>query len=167
MSHSLNDLLMLLNQVDDGMVMLSGEDMQTAIGDIKDKVDDLNYVKDKMESEIARLKGLEVEVKTKRQGIENSLKRLKEYVTYSLRNSETEILHGETHTLRVRKTKSEKLKNVVLDLDMVSYLERKYTGSVAYKLNSSILKPQLEDSDKEKFYERTESYTTSFKVRKK
>ena len=167
MTHSLNDLLMLLNKIDDELVTLGTEDLQKVIGDIQEKADDLSYVKQKMESEISRLKGLEVEIRAKRQAVENSLDRLKEYVTFCLRNSETSVLHGENHTLAIRKTKSEKLKDLPVDLNMVSYLESKYNGAIKYEIRSSILKPQLKDGDKEKFYETTETFTSTFKVRKK
>lgn len=169
-SRSLNGLLTCLALVDEGMIELPQSVLAETIGEIRDKVDNLQEVLSRMKSEQERLK-LEAEAFTqKRRELEHAEKRLKEYITFCLENGGSEKLVGNKYTLSLQSREFIKAKPIELTSSVYIELNCLKPGVVKreYTFDAGQLKSlAMEDEAiKNKYCDVTKTTYPMFRVKK-
>jgi hypothetical protein len=161
MSKTLNDLLTNLRDAEDGVIALSPEQLTIALGSVKDKVDSTFEVISRLESEVLRLSEIAKEFTAKKKTVENQVKRLKEYVQYSMESDETTELLGDKHRLRIMTRKG--LKVSEREISSTLFLEFPEVINRVYSFDKNLLKEKFK-ANPEKYAELVSpSLSTSLK----
>lgn len=143
MSESFNQMLSKLRELEDELVDLSNDDLKTLLGDIKDKVDGVQLWESKLKAEIARVAEEIRVLQDRKRTMENSLKRFRDYLVYTLKVNETPMIKGKVWDIKLRNRKLIKPKDI--EITSTDYLKlnhgegRKVIDRV-YKWNVSALK---------------------------
>ena len=143
MNESFNQMLTKLRELEDQLVDLSNDDLKILLGDIKDKVDGVQLWESKLKAEIERVADEIRLLKERKQTMENSLKRFREYLVFTLKANETPMIKGQIWDIKLRKRKLIKPKDV--DITSTDYLklnhgEGRPVIDRVYKWNVSALK---------------------------
>lgn len=103
---SLNQLLLKMTEVDDGMLELSLDDQIELIDAGKIKVDNYKYFIDKVDAQAELFKKWEREFREKKQVMENLSKRIKDHMIWSMNNNGFKKFTGERYVVTIRRAKS-------------------------------------------------------------
>ena len=144
MSKTLNDLLTNLRDAEDGVIALSPEQLTIALGSVKDKVDSTFEVISRLESEVLRLSEIAKEFTAKKKTVENQVKRLKEYVQYSMESDGTTELLGDKHRLRLMDRKG--LKVSEMEISSTLFLEFPEVIRRNYSFDKNLLKEKYKEN---------------------
>ncbi len=170
-SFSLENLLQLMDDFDDGISNLSVEDMKEIVGEIvPEKVDGckrfIMSVESRMivvDNEIKHLQGI-------KKSMGSSLENFRKYVANTLENSGTSKLPGNKYILSLGKRKN--LKALDFDVTSTEYMnfnmQRDNVVKREYKLNSKEFKKLCEENEtvKNKYSEETISTFAQFRLNK-
>lgn len=91
---TLNELLAALEYSED---FLADFDPDKLIGTLEDKIDSVHVILERMEATVTHLKDMAKPFTAKASAIENSRKRLREYVAYNMRSSGFQTLPGKNY----------------------------------------------------------------------
>lgn len=135
---TLNTLLTSLREAEDGLIEI---DLKEVLGSIKGKVDNTFEVLDRLESDSERMGKMAKAVQARKKSIDNQIKRLKDYVQFSMEEDGTTELLGETHKLKLYSRKGFKVKSQEVD----SELFMKYPEVITreYSFQKTILKEKF------------------------
>ena len=154
---TLNDLLTTLREAEDGIINMDKEALQSILGNVRHKVDNIFEVMDRLESESDRMARLSKSFAIKKKSLDNQLKRLKEYVLYSMELDEATELYGEVYKLKLYNRKSMKVKDI--DVDSILFMEYPEVIKREYSFEKNVLKDKYK-ADPEKYESLMESSQT-------
>ena len=115
MTGSLNQLLTAIEDLEEGYLDLSREQIETLLGDVKDKVDNIHNFLGRLESDQERLaKDIKI-LQARKRALANTQDRLKEYVLFSMESNGALLLRGKTWQVKVQKRKTIKIRDCQLE----------------------------------------------------
>ena len=160
------ELLATLTDADNAIIDLSFEDMEAVGSQLKEKVDSLEFILSKIESEKERLKSQIDRLSTAKSQIENKEKALKSYIKFAMESNGFEKLAGKNYSISFRSSES-----TIVKVEPDSSLFAKYPTLISrsYSWKKTELKKALKDasnSDLTRFAETVENKNIQFKVRK-
>jgi hypothetical protein len=157
-----NEMLLALQALEDELIELSNEDLQRLLGDIKDKVDAVHLWESKLKAEAERVGNEIKQLQIRKRTIDNSLKRFREYLAYSLEENNTPELIGKSWTIKLRQRKSVSVKDEPTSDDYIKLLDiNQKLVERSYKWNANELKSAFK-TDPETFGEYVNESTSKF-----
>jgi len=102
---SFNEMLIAMEQAEEGLIALDQEEMKDLVGDIRDKTDAIHEVLQRMEYEENRLAENIKKLQDRKKQIKEAQKRLKDYVIYCLERSDMPAVYGKVWDLKIVKRK--------------------------------------------------------------
>jgi len=162
---TLNDLLTTLREAEDGLLDMDMSELQATLGSVRHKVDDIHEVMSRLESESERMFKLSKSFAIRKKSLDNQLKRLKEYIMYSMELDGALELYGDTHKLKLYTRSSMKVKNQEIDSSL--FMDYPEVITRTYAFDKNVLKDKhKQDPEKYAFLmEKTESKHIKVSVR--
>lgn len=162
MSGTLNSLLTSLREAEDGLIEI---DLKEVLGSIKGKVDNTFEVLDRLESDSERMGKMAKAVQARKKSIDNQIKRLKDYVQFSMEEDGTTELLGETHKLKLYSRKGVKVKDQEIDSTLFLAFPEVITRTYAFEKNVLKEKYKADPEAYECLMEKSESKHIRFTVK--
>jgi hypothetical protein len=140
-------------------------ELEDTLGSVKDKVDGIFEVLDKLDSESERMGRLAKSFSVRKKALDNQTKRLKQYVLYSMDMDGTTCLFGETHKIGLHSRKSMKVKDIEVDSEL--FMEYPEVITREYRFEKNVLKDKYKADPKkyEELMEESETKHIKFSVK--
>lgn len=162
---TLNELLTTLRDAEDGIVNMDMVALEDTLGSVRDKVDGIYEVLDRLESESDRMGRLAKSFAVRKKSLENQSKRLKEYIIYSMDMDESTEIYGQTHRLRLYKRESMKVKDQEIDSTLFLAFPEVITRTYAFEKNVLKEKYKADPEQYECLMEKSETRHVKFSVK--
>jgi hypothetical protein len=137
---SLNQLLTAIDDLEEGYLDLSPEQIKELVGDVRNKADAIHEILGRMESEEERLKkNIEI-LANRKKAISNSRTRLKEYVSHCLQVHDMPAIYGKVWDIKLQKRKKYNIREATLE----DAQEREDLVDLTYKFNRKKLEEEFQ-----------------------